>query len=243
MRFTAAALRERGVADERIHVSLERNMQCASAHCGHCQLGPVLRVPDGPVFRYAAGRAPARGAGAVTAHAPTQLAVWKFASCDGCQLSLLDCEDELLASPARSRSPTSWRPERAPSHGPYDLSLVEGSITTAARRRAHPRGPAPVPAPGHDRRLRHRRRHPGAAQLRRRRGVHPVVYASPDYISTLATSTPIADHVPVDFELRGCPIDKRQLLEVLSRVPGRPPARACRTTACASSASGAAPSA
>jgi coenzyme F420-reducing hydrogenase gamma subunit len=43
-----------------------------------------------------------------------------------------------------------------------------------------------------------------------------VVYAQPDYIATLATSTPIAAHVPVDFELRGCPIDKGQLLEVIS---------------------------
>jgi coenzyme F420-reducing hydrogenase gamma subunit len=43
-----------------------------------------------------------------------------------------------------------------------------------------------------------------------------IVYAKPEYIETLATSTAIADHVPVDFELRGCPINKRQLLEVLS---------------------------
>ena len=51
-----------------------------------------------------------------------------------------------------------------------------------------------------------------------------LVYARPDYISTLATSTAIADHVPVDFELRGCPIDKGQLLEVLSAfLAGRRP--------------------
>jgi coenzyme F420-reducing hydrogenase gamma subunit len=52
-----------------------------------------------------------------------------------------------------------------------------------------------------------------------------VVYARPDYIDTLETSTPIADHVPVDFELRGCPIDKRQLLELLAAtLAGRKPA-------------------
>ena len=51
-----------------------------------------------------------------------------------------------------------------------------------------------------------------------------VVYARPDYISTLATSTPIAAHVQVDFELRGCPIDRRQLLEVISALlVGRKP--------------------
>ena len=43
-----------------------------------------------------------------------------------------------------------------------------------------------------------------------------IVYATPDYISTLETSTPISAHIPVDFELQGCPIDKRQLLEVIS---------------------------
>ena len=51
------------------------------------------------------------------------------------------------------------------------------------------------------------------------------VYATPDYISTLETSTPISAHVPVEFELHGCPIDKRQLLEVItSFLHGRRPA-------------------
>ena len=51
-----------------------------------------------------------------------------------------------------------------------------------------------------------------------------VVYARPDYISTLATSTPIAAHVDVDFELHGCPIDRRQLLEVITALlVGRKP--------------------
>jgi len=52
MRFTVAALVERGVPKERIHVSLERNMQCGVGHCGHCQLGPKLICRDGPVFPY-----------------------------------------------------------------------------------------------------------------------------------------------------------------------------------------------
>ena len=59
-----------------------------------------------------------------------------------------------------------------------------------------------------------------------------VVYATPAYISTLATSTPISAHVAVDFELRGCPIDKRQLLEVVTallhgRRPGIPATSVC----------------
>jgi coenzyme F420-reducing hydrogenase gamma subunit len=59
-----------------------------------------------------------------------------------------------------------------------------------------------------------------------------VVYARPDYIDTLAQSTPIAAHVPVDFELRGCPINKIQLLEVISaflhgRKPNTPASSVC----------------
>jgi NAD(P)H-flavin reductase len=52
MRFTVAALLARGVAPERIHLSMERNMQCAVGHCGHCQLGPTLVCRDGPIYRY-----------------------------------------------------------------------------------------------------------------------------------------------------------------------------------------------
>lgn len=52
MRLVASALLERGLAGERLHVSLERNMQCGIARCGHCQLGPVLLCRDGPVVRW-----------------------------------------------------------------------------------------------------------------------------------------------------------------------------------------------
>jgi sulfhydrogenase subunit delta len=145
-----------------------------------------------------------------------KLAVWKFASCDGCQLSLLDCEDELLA--VADAIDIAYFPE-ATSHtdpGPYDLSLVEGSITTphdAARiRDVRARSTTLVTigacaTAGGIQALRNFRDHPQ---------MMAVVYARPDYIDTLATSTAIAHHVPVDFELRGCPIDKRQLLEVIS---------------------------
>ena len=112
--------------------------------------------------------------------------------------------------------------ERDGRRGPYDLSLVEGSITTPhdaeriqqVRRAVEARSSRSAPA-----------RPPAAS---RRCATSPTstssssaVYASPEYISTLATSTPIAAHVPVDFELRGCPIDKRQLLEVITRLPAR----------------------
>ena len=115
-------------------------MKCAVSHCGRCQLGPTFVCREGPVFRLRRDRAVARDQGALMSPQPKpKLAVWKFASCDGCQLSLLDLEDELLAHRrTRSRSPTSSRRPRGEVEGPYDLSLVEGSITTAARRRADP---------------------------------------------------------------------------------------------------------
>lgn len=145
-----------------------------------------------------------------------RLAVWKFASCDGCQLSLLDCEDELLALAGAIE--IAYFPEASSTMaaGPYDLSLVEGSITTAHDR---------------ERLLEVRRlsRHlvtigacataGGIQALRNYADIKDfvaAVYASPQYIETLATSTPISAHVAVDYELRGCPINKSQLLEVIS---------------------------
>lgn len=144
-----------------------------------------------------------------------KLAVWKFASCDGCQLSLLDCEDELLALTEAVEIANFPEASRAVVAGPYDLSLVEGSITTP-----------------HDlERIQHIRRQSrllitigacatagGIQALRNFADVQAfmsIVYARPEYISTLERSSPIAEHVPVDFELRGCPINKAQLLEVV----------------------------
>jgi sulfhydrogenase subunit delta len=160
-----------------------------------------------------------------------KLAVWKFSSCDGCQLSLLDCEDELLA--VAGAVEIAYFPEATSREvkGPYDLSLVEGSIATAhdAERikkvRATSKSLVTIGAcatAGGIQALRNFRDH--QEMLR-------VVYARPEYIDSLATSTAIAEHVPVDFELRGCPIDKRQLLEVLSAyLHGRRPAIASHST-------------
>lgn len=145
-----------------------------------------------------------------------KLAVWKFASCDGCQLSLLDCEDELLA--VAGEVEIAYFPEatRAVLRPPYDVSLVEGSITTPhdAERIQDIRqisktlitiGACATAG--------------GIQSLRNFADVQEfvnIVYASPEYIDTLNTSTPIADHVFVDFELRGCPINKLQLVEVIN---------------------------
>jgi len=161
-----------------------------------------------------------------------RLAVWKFASCDGCQLSLLDCEDELLTIAGAVEIAYFQEATRGKIEGRYDLSLVEGSITTArdaeriqeVRRRSRRLATIGACATAG-----------GIQALRNFANVKEytsTVYARPDYIETLATSTPIADHVHVDFELRGCPISKRQLLEVIAaflagRRPVTPPHSVC----------------
>ena len=162
-----------------------------------------------------------------------KLAVWKFASCDGCQLSLLDCEDELLAVAGAVDIANFPEASRAVVKGPYDVSPGRGLDHDAARRRAD-HGDAPgLASPGDHRRLRHRRRHPGAAELQGRQGIHSASSTpAPEYIDTLEQSTPISDHVQVDFELRGCPINKYQLVEVISallngRKPNMPPHSVC----------------
>jgi sulfhydrogenase subunit delta len=153
-----------------------------------------------------------------------KLAVWKFSSCDGCQLSLLDCEDELLAVTEKVDIANFPEASRAVVKGPYDISLVEGSITTP-----------------HDAERIHQVRRSskilvtigacatagGIQALRNFKNINEfisIVYANPKYIDTLNKSTAIADHVPVDFELRGCPINKYQLLEVINALlNGRKP--------------------
>jgi sulfhydrogenase subunit delta len=153
-----------------------------------------------------------------------KLAVWKFASCDGCQLSLLDLEDHVLALAGMINIAYFLEASRAVEPGPYDLSLVEGSITTAEDAR----------------RLKKVRRlsklvvtigacaTAGGIQALRNfidvKDYIPLVYAHPEYIKTLDKSTPISEHIKVDLELRGCPINKNQLLELIKALlQGRTP--------------------
>jgi len=153
-----------------------------------------------------------------------RLAIFKFASCDGCQLTLLDCEDELLAIAGAVEIAYFAEARRRMLPGPYDICLVEGSITTEeeiqrikeVRRQSRflvSIGACAVAG--------------GIQALRNWIDVNDyidIVYARPEYINTLERSRPIADFVPVDFELRGCPIDKGQLLElVTSLLIGRKP--------------------
>jgi coenzyme F420-reducing hydrogenase gamma subunit len=158
------------------------------------------------------------------ARAKPKVGVFKFASCDGCQLTLLDAEDDLLGV-ARAVD-IVYFPEASRSmlKGPYDIGLVEGSITThhdaeriqQVRRQCHKLITIGACATAG-----------GIQALRNWQDVDEfvrVVYATPQYISTLKSSTPIAEHVPVDFELRGCPISKHQLIELISAtLAGRKP--------------------
>jgi sulfhydrogenase subunit delta len=159
-----------------------------------------------------------------TARPKPRLGVFKFASCDGCQLSLLDCEDELLAIAGSIEVAYFLEASRRPLEGEFDLVLVEGSISSPeqvdqikdVRKRSRFLVTIGACATA------------GGIQALRNWGhvreYLQIVYAKPEYIQTLATSTPIAGHVPVDFELRGCPINKHQLVEVISAfLAGRRP--------------------
>jgi sulfhydrogenase subunit delta len=152
------------------------------------------------------------------------LAVWKLTSCDGCQLTLLNCEDELLPLAGQVRIKHFIEASSTIEPGPYDVSLVEGSITTAeeAQRikdiRAQSRVLIVLGACATAGGIQALRNFGDVAEFR------SLVYAQPQHIATLATSTPVTDHVRVDYELRGCPIDRHQLLEVLSAfLVGRKP--------------------
>jgi len=161
-----------------------------------------------------------------------RVAVWKFASCDGCQLSVLDCEDELLAIADAIEIANFPEASSTLVAGPYDLSLVEGSITTPhdaekiREVRAQSRVLITIGACATAGGIQALRNFAHVEEFTR------AVYARPEYISTLATSTAIRDHVPVDFELRGCPISKEQLVEVISaylggRAPNVPTESVC----------------
>jgi coenzyme F420-reducing hydrogenase gamma subunit len=161
-----------------------------------------------------------------------RLGVFKFSSCDGCQLSLLDCEDELLA--VAGAIDIAYFPEatRADDVGHYDLALVEGSVTTpheaeiihSIRKRSTTL--VTIGACATSGGIQALRNIADAAAFAR------IVYAHPEYLSNLSTSTPIGEHVKVDFELRGCPVNKYQLVEVIAaylagRKPNTPPHATC----------------
>lgn len=153
-----------------------------------------------------------------------RLAVFKFASCDGCQLSLLDAEDELLALCDRVEIAHFAEASSALTDGPYDVAFVAGSITThedAERIKKIRRQAGFLMTIGACATA-------GGIQALRHWGEIDEwvtrVYPRPDSSRPLATSTPIRSHVLVDFELHGCPVNHHQLVDVLiALVEGRQP--------------------
>lgn len=161
---------------------------------------------------------------AIAAPARPTVGIVKFASCDGCQLSLLDLEDELLDVVGRFDIVEFPEASSSRSAGPYDVLLVEGAISTEDQRREITE-------------LRTRAKtlvtigacasYGGIQALRNwmdHDAVRAAVYAHPEYIDSLATATPVREHVKVDAELHGCPINQDQLRELLASVAlGRRP--------------------
>ena len=167
-----------------------------------------------------APRAPARPA---TVHRP-RVGIVKFASCDGCQLTLLDLEDELLAVAEAFDIVEFAEATSNRSAGPFDVLFVEGSISTPeqAEEIVHLREQATLLVTiGACATA-------GGIQALRNLGDHDAfraaVYPHPEYVESLANSSPVSEYVKVDAELRGCPIDPGQLLEVLTALAvGRRP--------------------
>jgi coenzyme F420-reducing hydrogenase gamma subunit len=169
--------------------------------------------------------APHTPASPLNPHAPTtpapvegrpRLAVFKFSSCDGCQLSLLNLEEHLLDLVGKVEIAYFLEARRREIPPPYDVGLVEGCVST----------------PHEAERIQQIRRDcrflvaigacatsGGIQALRNWADVEEYarcVYPSPQYLKVLETATPIASHVFVDFELRGCPVNAMQLLELVT---------------------------
>jgi coenzyme F420-reducing hydrogenase gamma subunit len=161
-----------------------------------------------------------------------RLAVFKMASCDGCQLQLLDAEDALLELADAVEIVNFAEASSRLESGPYDVTLVEGSVSTPEQLiqlteiRERSRFLMTIGACATS---------GGVQALRNGADIGEIVrsvYATPGYISTLADSTPIADHVKVDLELTGCPVDRGQLLGALSWLLQGSVARPSTTPVC-----------
>jgi sulfhydrogenase subunit delta len=147
-------------------------------------------------------------------HKPS-VAVYKFSSCDGCQLSLLNMEDELLDLAGAVNLAVFLEATRAEQPGPYDIAIVEGSVTTPheAERIEEIRGQSKflialgtcATAGG----IQALRNFADSDEYAR------TVYAHPEYLHYLKTSKPMSEYVHVDLELSGCPVNKGQVIEVL----------------------------
>ena len=212
-------------------------MRCGVGLCGHCQLGPTLICRDGPVYRWDEIEPLLEGGGSYEPVAPQRRQAQGLerepADALGLEVLLLRRLPALAArlrgraarAHRRGRDRLLPRGDERDREGPVRPDARRGLDHDAARRRANPRDPARLEA--RSSRSAPARRAAGSRRCGTSRSVAEfvsAVYASPEYISTLRTSTAIADHVHVDFELQGCPINKHQLLEVVGAfLAGRRP--------------------
>ena len=161
-----------------------------------------------------------------------KVAVYKFSSCDGCQLSLLNLEDELLDLAAAVDISYFLEATRTVKPGPYDVGIVEGSITTPheAERIKEVRQQCKflialgtcATAGG----IQALRNFASAEEYAK------TVYAHPEYLEYLENSTSIPENVPVDLVIWGCPVNKNMALEAIAallqnRRPRFPPSPVC----------------
>jgi coenzyme F420-reducing hydrogenase gamma subunit len=161
-----------------------------------------------------------------------KVAVYKFSSCDGCQLSILNLEDELLDLAGAVDIAYFLEATRTEKPGPYDIGIVEGSVST----------------PHEAERIKQIRENvrilislgtcatAGGIQALRNfvkaSDLADKVYAHPEFLHYLETSTPISEHVTVDLEIWGCPVSKKTVMEALTalvqgRRPNFPPSPVC----------------
>lgn len=150
----------------------------------------------------------------MTTKKPT-VAVYKFSSCDGCQLSILNMEDDLLDLANVIDIAFFLEATRAQRPGPYDIAIVEGSITTPheieriKEVRAQAKTVIALGTCATAGGIQALRNFASADEYAK------VVYGHPEYLHYLQTATPIAEHILVDLELWGCPVNKAQVIEVI----------------------------
>ncbi|MBI2954450.1 MAG: oxidoreductase [Chloroflexi bacterium] len=147
-----------------------------------------------------------------------RLAVWKFTSCDGCQLTVLDCEEEFLDLLGSFEIALFHEARREFEPGPYDVSLVEGSIGTPAEAerikmvREQTKFLIPFGVCATWGGIQALRNWSDAERMKSQ------VYPHPQYVSMLPTSTPVWAHVKIDYQLQGCPPNRGQLIDILGQI-------------------------
>jgi len=147
-----------------------------------------------------------------------RVAVYKFSSCDGCQLQILNAEDDLLELANQVEISYFMEATRRALPGPYDVALVEGSVSTpheveiVKKAREDSKLLVAIGACATA---------GGIQALRNWADIEvfkEIVYPKPEWVSALDKATPISENVKVDLELMGCPINRDQLLYVMAQL-------------------------